>query len=157
MSHLFHVQLDKMLGRIDFIFQSLCAIFATTLSSDITLSTILQVANGKLHGPVHIMIGGFWNTAQKVMVRYGSKQVGDNFLLMTKWLWRTGLVRTPSYCSSDTASEDCMTSTCAFPGEGPVMLVQRASEGSLISERAIDWFKPRAAACSASKDSAVPT
>jgi hypothetical protein len=88
-----------------------CAIFATTLSSDITLSTLLQVGNGRLHGPVHIMIGGFWNTAQKVMVQYGSKQVGDNFLLMAKWLWRTGLVRTPSYCSSDTASEDCMP-TC---------------------------------------------
>ena len=46
------------------------------------------------------------------MVRYGSREnFPDSFLLMSKALWRQGLIRTPSYCSADTKGEDCMA-TC---------------------------------------------
>merc|ERR1711988_1297883 len=35
----------------------------------------------------------------------------DNFLVMSKFLWRQGLIRTPSFCSADTSGDDCMA-TC---------------------------------------------
>jgi len=38
----------------------------------------------------------------------------DNFLLLSKDLWRQGWLRTPSYCSSDTPHEDCM---CSCPDD----------------------------------------
>merc|ERR1711988_723320 len=36
--------------------------------------------------------------------------VDDNFLLLSKDLWRQGYIRVPEYCSMDTPHKDCMPS-----------------------------------------------
>jgi hypothetical protein len=89
-----------------------CANFAASTSKSMEFGAIMKALNGYLHGPIHLMTGGMWNTKQHEMIRYGSKtDHPDNFLLMSKFLWRQGLVRTPSFCSADTSGDDCMA-TC---------------------------------------------
>ena len=89
-----------------------CANFAASTSKSMEFGAIMKALNGYLHGPVHLMTGGMWNTKQHEMIRYGSKtDHPDNFLLMSKFLWRQGLIRTPSFCSADTSGDDCMA-TC---------------------------------------------
>lgn len=76
--------------------------------------------NGMLHGPVHIMLGGQWmmeeienktaNVASSTLYNFG----WDDWLLMSKELWREGWIRCPTTCSSDTPAKACM---CSCPDE----------------------------------------
>ena len=89
-----------------------CSEFSASTKTSMQFGAIMLALNGELHGPVHLMTGGMWKTKQHEMIRYGSKtDHPDNFLLMSKFLWRQGLVRTPSFCSADTSGDDCMA-TC---------------------------------------------
>ena len=86
-----------------------CSQFAAYLEeSEAKLSTVLQALNGELHGPVHIMIGGQWDLLHDWSGYMSDMEFADNFLLLSKDLWRQGWLRTPDYCSADTPHEDCM-------------------------------------------------
>lgn len=83
-----------------------CSEFAMAVGD--SLGTLLQRLNGQLHGPVHIMIGGHWDYNpiwKKVM---NNVTFPDNMLLVGKFLWRQGFVRTPELCSDDTPHAECM-------------------------------------------------
>lgn len=84
-----------------------CTEFSAYMNS--SLAEVMYALNGELHGPVHIMIGGHW--ANKNTWKMVGKTMGfdDKFLLLSKWLWRQGFVRTPDSCSADTPGEDCMS------------------------------------------------
>jgi hypothetical protein len=77
-----------------------------------TLPVVSSAINGLLHGPIHIMIGGsfnqklFWNKHKEIFWSH----YGDDHLLLSKFMWRQGWIRTPESCSSDTPGEDCMPS-----------------------------------------------
>jgi len=86
-----------------------CSDFATYLGSD--FATVSEAVDGVLHGPVHIMIGGHWDSA------FDWKKLGQNFMnsetfiLLSKVMWREGFARHPEYCSADTPHSECMP-TC---------------------------------------------
>jgi hypothetical protein len=84
-----------------------CSDFADVLGD--TLAEVIFSLNGALHGPVHIMIGGHWGNAKKWSVM-DNTDFADSFLLLSKWLWRQGFVRTPGSCSDDTPHSECMPS-----------------------------------------------
>jgi len=70
------------------------------------------------HGPVHIVIGGTHNCEDDYMAL--AEEIGDVALTSIqkasfytlKSAWRVKVVECPSYCSADTAQEDC---TCHCP------------------------------------------
>lgn len=91
------------------------------------LSELLAGVNGLLHGPIHIMVGGQWHFEQeklgveKLFKKSGLVEMGrgamvNNFLLMSKFMWRQGYVKCPTVCSSDTPGEQC---TCFCPSTIP--------------------------------------
>mmetsp|Transcript_24921 Transcript_24921/g.29436 ORF Transcript_24921/g.29436 Transcript_24921/m.29436 type:complete len:676 (+) Transcript_24921:60-2087(+) len=86
-----------------------CNNFAKYMKS--TLAETVFGLNGALHGPVHIMIGGHWGSAKKWETVGSTISLSDKFLLLSKWLWRQGFVRTPDSCSEDTPHSECMP-TC---------------------------------------------
>ena len=86
-----------------------CSDFADSLSADVvTMASLVSKLNGRLHGPIHIMIGGHWGFAANA-----SRWLGDGAgarsraLLASKFLWRQGYVRCPEACTSD---ETCQCS-----------------------------------------------
>jgi hypothetical protein len=83
-----------------------CSDFAKAI--DNSLAETMFMLNGGLHGPVHIMIGGHWGNSQNWKNLGSEMKLTDKFLLLSKWLWRQGFVRTPDSCSSDTPHDDCM-------------------------------------------------
>jgi hypothetical protein len=73
------------------------------------VADINEYVNGQLHGQVHIMTGGHWQAgAPDLNISDGAQAV----LLSSKYLWRQGLVRCPSYCGADTPAADC---ACSCP------------------------------------------
>ena len=58
----------------------------------------------------------------------------DKYLLLSKWLWRQGFVRTPSVCSEDTPHSDCMPSC-------PQQLTDHAGYGPLSNHTAYELLK----------------
>ena len=86
-----------------------CEQFRDTIEKAMDMKSLNFKLNGLLHGPVHLMLGGHWNTKNKDFLKYAS-QAGSphNYLLMSKFLWRQGLIRVPSYCSADTPEDECM-------------------------------------------------
>jgi hypothetical protein len=56
------------------------------------------------------MIGGHWDSSEDWSV-LDNTQLTDTFLLLSKFLWRQGFVRTPESCSDDTPHSECMP-TC---------------------------------------------
>jgi len=83
-----------------------CAQFAAYVNS--SLAEVLYALNGELHGPVHIMIGGHWGNKESWKPVGTAMTFDDKFLLLSKWLWRQGFVRTPDSCSSDVPGDECM-------------------------------------------------
>ncbi|KAH8083958.1 hypothetical protein JL720_8202 [Aureococcus anophagefferens] len=77
-----------------------CAMFASVLR-DGKLSTILRGANGQLHGPVHIMVGGHWGVDDAWAAYLSTQKSNDYWLLLSKYLWRQGYVECPTACSDD--------------------------------------------------------
>ena len=88
-----------------------CAMFASVLR-DGKLSTILRGANGQLHGPVHIMVGGHWGVDDAWKTYLASQKSNDYWLLLSKYLWRQGYVECPAACSDDAPRSAC---ACACP------------------------------------------
>ena len=78
---------------------------------------MLHAANGQLHGPVHIMVGGHWGVAalDDWAPYLASQQSADYWLLLSKFLWRKGYVQCPAHCSADANARDC---ACACPDLG---------------------------------------
>ena len=63
--------------------------------------------NGMLHGEAHIMLGGHWDYNRPNL----TMSTGNNGVLLTsKFLWRQGVVRCPSYCALDSPSSECQCS-----------------------------------------------
>ena len=86
-----------------------CYDFAEYLdSSECNLADVQAALNGQLHGPVHVMIGGQWDFKYNWHAYMKMIFVQDNFLLLSKDLWRQGYIRVPDYCSMDTPHSDCM-------------------------------------------------
>lgn len=83
-----------------------CRAFALRMGE--SLGQVFNALNGELHGPVHIMIGGHWDI--KPIWENVANETGypDTFLLLSKFLWRQGFVRLPSFCSDDTPHAECM-------------------------------------------------
>jgi len=56
------------------------------------------------------MVGGHFNEKALWFKKSASywAHYGDSHLLLSKFMWRQGWIRTPESCSSDTAAEDCM-------------------------------------------------
>lgn len=95
-----------------------CSDFATAFQ-ETSLGEIFSMLNGKLHGPVHIMIGGQWFYNQSYDIQTGLDVAGTtdmvtDFLLTSKFLWRQGYIRCPEVCSSDTPQSKCR---CSCPAE----------------------------------------
>ena len=88
-----------------------CAMFASVLR-DGKLSTILRGANGQLHGPVHIMVGGHWGVDDAWAAYLSTQKSNDYWLLLSKYLWRQGYVECPAACSDDAPRSAC---ACACP------------------------------------------
>jgi hypothetical protein len=109
-----------------------CAEFASYMNS--SLAETLFALNGELHGPVHIMIGGHWDIDSKWKMVGSSLSFSDKYLLLSKWLWRQGFVRTPSVCSEDTPHSDCMPSC-------PQQLTDHAGYGPLSNHTAYELLK----------------
>jgi hypothetical protein len=86
-----------------------CSEFASFMGSD--LASLIFGLNGQLHGPVHIMIGGHWGNKKEWTYVSSKVALTDKFLLLSKFFWREGFIRTPQSCSDDTPHEDCMP-TC---------------------------------------------
>jgi len=86
-----------------------CSEFSMLLDED--LDGVMTLLNGLLHGPVHIMIGGHWGHLADWSTVGSSVSTADGFLLLSKWMWRQGFVRTPKSCSDDTEHKDCLA-TC---------------------------------------------
>ena len=94
-----------------------CSSFHEYLLST-TVGEMFSAVDGVLHGPVHLMIGGHWGLNEKVVkfVNHpetpdGTKTVSpDNFLLLSKFLWRQGYIRVPKTCSADTPADECVAS-----------------------------------------------
>ena len=78
-----------------------CQAFESALFTNTWIGTTYDQLNGGLHGPVHIMVGGYW----------GLEAVGDNnavaILLFAKFLWRLGYLRCPTFCAQDAPQSDC--------------------------------------------------
>jgi outer membrane protein insertion porin family len=72
-----------------------CSSFAAYVSGS-SLGEVLNALNGELHGPVHIMIGGHWGMSDEWKGLGNDMSFDDKFLLLSKWLWRQGFVRTAS-------------------------------------------------------------
>ncbi|KAH8098501.1 hypothetical protein JL720_1447 [Aureococcus anophagefferens] len=69
---------------------------------------IVVALNGELHGPVHLMVGGLWGDDGDEWRRVAESEGDpDQFLLLSKFLWRQGFVRCPDVCSDDTPVSDC--------------------------------------------------
>lgn len=100
-----------------------CTNFNTAFGYNST-SEIFASLNGMLHGPIHVMIGGHWDFANKYAGRFnftaalkaasGREHVAADFLLSSKALWRAGKLRCPEFCSKDTPSVDC---SCSCPSD----------------------------------------
>mmetsp|Transcript_14805 Transcript_14805/g.47958 ORF Transcript_14805/g.47958 Transcript_14805/m.47958 type:complete len:443 (-) Transcript_14805:24-1352(-) len=89
-----------------------CAMFASVLR-DGKLSTILRGANGQLHGPVHIMVGGHWGFDENKWASYFADYAPfspSQVLLFSKFAWRTGFVTCPRACAADAPPEACRCS-----------------------------------------------
>ena len=66
------------------------------------------LVDGELHGPVHLMVGGLWGDDGGEWRRVAESEGDpDQFLLLSKFLWRQGFVRCPDVCSDDTPVSDC--------------------------------------------------
>ena len=85
-----------------------CTDFASSLNN--SLASILKDLNGKLHGPIHIMLGGHWDFLHDWTSVTENNDFPDQFLLLSKTMWRQGFVRMPSLCSADTPHAECMPS-----------------------------------------------
>ena len=92
-----------------------CDDFSTALAADDWLGTYISALNGKLHGPVHIMIGGHWFSDFEGPLWFGNA-TGDRsrVLLASKYMWRQGYVRCPEYCSPDAPEAECV---CSCPSD----------------------------------------
>ena len=88
-----------------------CDDFSAALSEYNWIGDFFAKLDGKLHGPVHIMIGGHWDVDTQTASWLGSG-MGDRSqaLLASKWLWRQGYVRCPGYCSTDAPKTECVCS-----------------------------------------------
>lgn len=93
-----------------------------TTSGPIWMGDLQFQLNGRLHGPIHIMLGGHWMEHNTVNYEFTTNisdselfSLGwDAWLLQSKIMWREGLLRCPERCSSDTPLEDCI---CDCPAE----------------------------------------
>jgi len=84
-----------------------CLAFSQTLGDD--FSSISDALDGKLHGPVHLMVGGHWGFKSNWKDFGKHYEFADNFLLLSKVLWREGFARVPESCSADTPHDECVT------------------------------------------------
>jgi hypothetical protein len=109
-----------------------CAEFSAYLNTSLAKS--LFALNGELHGPVHIMIGGHWDINPEWKPVGSALSFSDKYLLLSKWLWRQGFIRTPSVCSDDTPHADCMPSC-------PKEITERAGSGDMNNHTAYELLK----------------
>lgn len=93
-----------------------------TTSGEIWMGDLQFQLNGRLHGPIHIMLGGHWMESNTVNWELITNVTDDElfdlgwdaWLLQSKIMWREGLLRCPEKCSSDTPMEECV---CDCPAE----------------------------------------
>ena len=72
-----------------------------------------ECLNGETHGPVHILIGGAWESTGDPIVWTAalSSLQSDYKILLFKMLWRSGFTRCPSSCTSEgTVIQMCIKS-----------------------------------------------
>ncbi|KAJ8614116.1 hypothetical protein CTAYLR_004647 [Chrysophaeum taylorii] len=141
------LRFDQVLGmKHDGYLLTTCEDFAATLDDDekTSLSVIVSRLNGKLHGPIHIMIGGHWwfdnNTASWLGTTEGAR---SRALLASKFLWRQGYLRCPETCSADADFRAC---ACSCPAADDAYQVLRNSglldiNKSWRSPEKNDWRK----------------
>jgi len=108
---------------------------------DASLSELSFALNGELHGPVHIMIGGHWGMSDKWKDAGNAISLTDKFLLLSKWLWRQGFVRTPESCSTDTPHSECMP-TCPEGIVGDWDTMEDGDAYALLDETGIIALNP---------------
>lgn len=86
-----------------------CDKFSEALANNTWIGTTFNQLNGGFHGPVHIMIGGYWGWDRDEWGKFTEHDGFEaiSFLLFAKFLWRQGYSRCPTTCSMDTAQEDC--------------------------------------------------
>mmetsp|Transcript_19502 Transcript_19502/g.25262 ORF Transcript_19502/g.25262 Transcript_19502/m.25262 type:complete len:635 (+) Transcript_19502:47-1951(+) len=86
-----------------------CDEFALALMTNSWIGETYNQLNGGFHGPVHIMIGGYWGWDPKKWNKITEKSriSAVGLLLFAKFLWRQGYSRCPDTCSSDTPQDEC--------------------------------------------------
>jgi hypothetical protein len=85
-----------------------CTQFQEYVVPEASYADIVMALNGELHGPVHLMVGGLWGDDGDEWRRVAESEGDpDQFLLLSKFLWRQGFVRCPDVCSDDTPVSDC--------------------------------------------------
>ena len=62
-----------------------------------------ECLNGETHGPVHILIGGAWeSTGDPIEWTEAMSLLKSDFkILLFKMLWRSGFTRCPVNCTSE--------------------------------------------------------
>lgn len=126
----FLLRFDHVLGQLhDAYMLTTCHDFAHALQSESSMAAFVSKLNGKLHGPIHIMIGGHWwyspmgalNNSASVDTSHGAADwLGSTTgsrsraLLASKFLWRQGYIRCPDVCSADVNWREC---ACTCPTE----------------------------------------
>ncbi|KAJ8600393.1 hypothetical protein CTAYLR_001414 [Chrysophaeum taylorii] len=98
-----------------------CELFLCVFAWAEDMGVINSYLNGVLHGPIHIMSGGLWAVDMDLVddsKNLAQKHAMNDFLLASKFMWRQGMIKCPTWCSLDTPAEDCL---CALnPALGDV-------------------------------------
>merc|ERR1711998_747951 len=106
-----------------------------------SLADVMAALNGALHGPIHIMIGGQWqenanNTLHgKWMTATSEMSFPDSLLLLSKVLWRSGYLREPAFCSTDTPTAECMTKC-------PDTYLEHLTSGEFLNRTGMEALMP---------------
>ncbi|KAJ8611033.1 hypothetical protein CTAYLR_007058 [Chrysophaeum taylorii] len=100
-----------------------CEEFSEALMANVWIGQTFNQLNGGFHGPVHIMLGGYWGWDRRIWNSATTTKVVDSnkkelnavmFLLFAKFLWRQGYSRCPEKCSKDVPQSECR---CDCPTE----------------------------------------
>jgi hypothetical protein len=90
-----------------------------------TLKELNYYLNGETHGPAHIIIGGSWTTADDTSMDDFDYLKRSWKILFFKVLWRMGITRCPSNCTS-TESCRCSVPDAYLDEYGAYALLQQA-------------------------------
>ena len=107
-----------------------CLEFQQYVTTSANYGDIVSALNGELHGPVHLMVGGLWGDSDAEWWAVANSEGDpDQFLLISKFLWRQGFVRCPDVCADDVPVADCRC-------DCPDAIVQRAGSAYSLLEKA---------------------